>query len=90
MDAGREQTSAYSGSRTMSSNQDPPNDQGKSLIDELDDESVRKAISDAAKAARERANALGLPQAVFVNGRWCKKYPDGRIAPLSESEDDVG
>lgn len=54
----------------------------KSLIDEIGRERAEQLMADAVKEAADKADALGLPQVVKVNGAWVKRYPDGRIEAI--------
>ena len=31
-----------------------------------------------------KANAMGLPQVVKIDGAWCRRYPDGRVEAIEE------
>lgn len=56
----------------------------KSIFEEIGFDHANKLMADAiAKAARETA-ALGLPEAVKIDGAWCARFPDGCIWPLAE------
>lgn len=56
----------------------------KSLIEEIGRERAETLMGDAIAEAAAEADALGLPQIVNVDGTWCRKYPDGRIEPISK------
>lgn len=57
-------------------------------IDIEDDEVSAEVLSQAARKAGEeavkKAFAMGLPVAVWKNGRIVKRYPDGREEVVSE------
>ncbi len=53
-----------------------------SLIDEIGRERAGDLIAGEVTAAIARADALGLPQVVNIDGVWSKRYPDGRVEPI--------
>lgn len=56
----------------------------KSIFEEIGFDHANKLMADAiARAARETA-ALGLPEAVKIDGAWCAWFPDGQIVPLND------
>ncbi|AYC30976.1 hypothetical protein D3880_00610 [Pseudomonas cavernae] len=56
----------------------------KSIIEEIGLELANNLMADAtAKAVRESA-ALGLPDAVKLDGAWCARFPDGHVLPLND------
>lgn len=56
-----------------------------SIVEEIGYERVSKLMGEAiANAARETA-ALGLPDAVKIDGVWLAKYPDGRLSLLRDA-----
>jgi hypothetical protein len=56
----------------------------KSIFEEIGFDHANKLMADAiARAARETA-ALGLPEAVKIDGAWSARFPDGRVLPLSD------
>lgn len=56
----------------------------KSLIDEIGRERAETLMADAVGEAVAKANAMGLPQVVRIDGAWCKRYPDGRIEAIEK------
>lgn len=62
----------------------------KSLIDNIGPERAEQLIGDAIAEQVRKANALGLPQAVKIDGVWCRQYPDGRIEAITEDQGDAG
>lgn len=54
----------------------------KSLIDQIGRERADQLMQEAVAEAAAKADALGLPHVVEVNGVWVKQYPDGRIEPI--------
>lgn len=56
----------------------------KSLIDEIGRERAEALMSDAVQEAVQKANQLGLPQVVRVDGVWVRRYPDGRIESIEQ------
>ncbi len=56
----------------------------KSLIDEIGRERAEQLMAGAVQEAVQKANELGLPQVVLVDGAWVRRYPDGRIEQIEE------
>lgn len=56
----------------------------KSLIDEIGRERAEQLMAGAVQEAVQKANELGLPQVVLVDGAWVRRYPDGRIEPIEK------
>ncbi len=56
----------------------------KSLIDEIGRARAEELMTGAVQEAVQKANDLGLPQVVLVDGAWVKRYPDGRIEPIEQ------
>lgn len=55
----------------------------KSIFEEIGLDHANKLMADAiARAARETA-ALGLPDAVKIDGAWCASFPNGKVLPLN-------
>lgn len=61
----------------------------KSLIDQIGPERADQLIEKAVTDAVAEAAAHGLPQAVKIDGVWCKRYPDGRIEPIDGGASDA-
>ncbi len=57
----------------------------RSIIDEIGRERAEALMAAEVQKAVARADALGLPQVVRINGAWCRRYPDGRVEAIPDT-----
>jgi hypothetical protein len=57
----------------------------RSLIDEIGRERAEALMAGEVQKAVARADAMGLPQVVRINGAWCRRYPDGRVEAIPDT-----
>lgn len=55
----------------------------KSMLEEIGLDQALDIMSKATAKAARRADDLGLPHAVEVQGEWMLQYPDGRLKPFA-------
>lgn len=54
-----------------------------SMLEEIGLDQALDIMSKATAKAARRADDLGLPHAVEVQGAWMLQYPDGRLEPFA-------
>lgn len=57
----------------------------RSIIDEIGRERAEALMAEEVRKAAARADAMGLPQVVRINGAWCRRYPDGRVEAIPDT-----
>lgn len=56
----------------------------KSIFEEIGFDCANKLMAAATAEAARETSALGLPDAVEIDGAWCARFPDGQVWLLND------